>query len=57
VPNPQETGGSREFRDLFGSGIGVGTSLWRLGVGQEALDVGQSKGGQGRSDKIQSVNK
>jgi hypothetical protein len=37
-PNPQKTGGPREFRG-WGWGGGVGTSMWGQGSGEEACDV------------------
>ena len=47
IPNPQETGGPREFRGVVGWGLGVGTSSWRQGSREEVWDVEQSEGGQG----------
>jgi hypothetical protein len=44
VPNPQETGGPREFKGRVGWGW-VGTSTWKQEFGEEVLDVKQSKGG------------
>ena len=43
APNPQETGGAREFRGLIGWGWGVGTSSWSQGWGR-GMDVKQSEG-------------
>jgi hypothetical protein len=49
TPNPQETGGHREWGSLGGSGGGVGTSSWRWG--EEVWDVEQSEGGLERGLK------
>jgi hypothetical protein len=46
APNPQETGGPREFRGLVVV-VGVRISLWRQGSGEEVWDVEQSEGGPG----------
>ena len=43
VPNPQETGGPREFRGQME--WGVGTSMWIQGGGEEVWDMEQSEGG------------
>jgi len=43
APNPQETGGPREFRGL----VVVGTSSWRQWVREEIWDVEQSDSGPG----------
>ena len=45
APNPQETGGPREFRGQVG--WEVGTSTWRQGDGEEVWDVEQLEGGLG----------
>jgi hypothetical protein len=50
APNPQETGGPREFRGQ----VGGGTFTWRQGGGEEVWDVDQSEGGWG-GNKIWSV--
>ena len=55
VPNPQETGGPREFRCLMGWGLG--TSTWKLGYGEEVWNVEHSEGGSGGGNKIWSVKK
>jgi hypothetical protein len=34
APNPQEIGGTREFRSLVGKGWGVGIYSWRQGSGR-----------------------
>jgi hypothetical protein len=44
APNPQETGGCKEFRGLVGVEVGVGTSSRRWG-GEEVWDVEQLEGG------------
>jgi hypothetical protein len=53
APNPQETGGPRQFR---GGCVwrGGGASLWRRG-GEEVWDVEQLEGRQGGGDKIWSI--
>ena len=56
APNPQETGGPREFRGLLGCGWEVGTSLWRQG-GEKVFDVEESEGGWCVGNKIWTVNK
>jgi hypothetical protein len=41
APNPQKTGGPREFRGLVGWGQGVGISSWKQGDREEVWDVEQ----------------
>jgi hypothetical protein len=45
APNPQETGGPREFRGQVG--WEVGASTWRQGCGEEMWDVEQLEDGWG----------
>ena len=57
VPNPQETGGSREFRGLVGWVVGGGDILVEMGLGRR-YGMRNSCGGQGEwGNKIWSVNK
>jgi hypothetical protein len=47
TPNPQETGGPREFRDLVGWVVGGGGILMETRGGKEVWDVEQSEGAWG----------
>jgi hypothetical protein len=47
APNPQETGGPKEFRGLMQWGWGVETSSWRQGAGEEVWGEELSEGGPG----------
>jgi hypothetical protein len=46
TPNAQEIGGRREFRGLFGLGMGGGDIILEREDGEEVWDVVQLKGGQ-----------
>ena len=48
VPNPQETGGPKEFRGQVAWGIG--TSMWRQGGREDVWDVEQSNDGWGKEE-------
>jgi hypothetical protein len=47
APNPQETGGCREFRRLVGWQGKGGKSSWTQGAREEVWDVEQSEDGLG----------
>ena len=47
TPNPQGTGGPREFSNLVHGGAWAGTSSWRQWDWQEVWDVEQLKGEPG----------
>jgi hypothetical protein len=57
VPNPQETGGLREFRGLVGWGLWGGNILLETVGKEEVWDVKQSEGRPGARNKIWTVNR
>jgi hypothetical protein len=51
APNPQETGGPREFRNLVGFGVGGGDILVEAEGGGGGMGCGTVKGLPGRGIK------